>query len=35
MYEVSFLKENIDKGKSGRKRQLPLFAEFVIIDCTE
>ena len=30
-----FLKENTDKGKPGSKRQLPLFAEFVIIDCTE
>ena len=26
-----FLKENTDKGKPGRKRQLPLFAEFVMV----
>jgi len=34
VYVYCFLKENTDKGKPGRKRQQPLIAEFVIIDCT-
>ena len=28
---IAVLKENIDKGKPGRKKQLPLFAEFVMV----